>query len=145
VDSCVRRNDGGEGGVDSCVRRNDGGEGGVDSCVRRNDGGGLDGAPMPRYVSTCEKRELCSTICMMRVKTFPLCWFQALDPVRISYGIICHTSLLWVADMRQRKAETIRVRALVQRCSTEQKAVTWLEQARWGGQPVCPHGEGWST
>lgn len=41
--------------------------------------------------------------------------------------------------MNKRKAETISVAGLLKRFSTEHKAVKWLEQARWGGAPVCPH------
>ena len=41
--------------------------------------------------------------------------------------------------MSEGKAETISVIRLLKMFSTERKAVEWLERARWGRTPVCPH------
>ncbi len=41
--------------------------------------------------------------------------------------------------MKKRVAETISIVELLTRFSTEHKAVKWLEQIRWGNNPVCPH------
>lgn len=39
----------------------------------------------------------------------------------------------------KRKAKTISIVELLNKFSTEHKAVKWLEHARWQGKPVCPH------
>ncbi|MCY3853504.1 MAG: IS1595 family transposase [Gammaproteobacteria bacterium] len=44
--------------------------------------------------------------------------------------------------MSKRKAETISITQLLKQFSTERKSIEWLEQARWGGTPVCPHCSG---
>ena len=41
--------------------------------------------------------------------------------------------------MQKRKAQTISITRLLRKYSTERKAIAWLEESRWGGQPVCPH------
>ena len=41
--------------------------------------------------------------------------------------------------MTKRIAETIGVVELLEMFSTEEKAVEWLENLRWGEEPVCPH------
>ena len=41
--------------------------------------------------------------------------------------------------MAKRIAETISIVELLDMFSTEEKAVEWLEDLRWGGEPVCPH------
>ena len=40
---------------------------------------------------------------------------------------------------KKRKAETFGVVELLHKFSTEKKCVEWLEQARWGRTPICPH------
>ena len=37
------------------------------------------------------------------------------------------------------KADTISIVELLRKFSDEQACVDWLEQARWNGEPICPH------
>ena len=41
--------------------------------------------------------------------------------------------------MTKRIAETISIVELLDMFSTEEKAVEWLEDLRWGGKHICPH------
>ena len=41
--------------------------------------------------------------------------------------------------MKKRVAETISIVELLDMFDTEEKAVEWFEELRWGGEPVCPH------
>lgn len=41
--------------------------------------------------------------------------------------------------MSKRIAETISIVELLDMFPTEEKAVEWLEDLRWGGEPICPH------
>lgn len=41
--------------------------------------------------------------------------------------------------MKKKQAETISIIQLLNKFSTEGKAVTWLEHKRWGAKPICPH------
>ena len=41
--------------------------------------------------------------------------------------------------MPKHTAKTISILELLNRFSTEEKAVKWLEQVAWDGKPVCPH------
>ncbi|MDE0152491.1 MAG: IS1595 family transposase [Gammaproteobacteria bacterium] len=41
--------------------------------------------------------------------------------------------------MSKRKAETISIVQLMQMFDTEERAIEWLEQVRWGGTPTCSH------
>ena len=43
---------------------------------------------------------------------------------------------------RKKIAETISVTQLFKYFSTEEKCIAWLEQARWNGEPICPHCQG---
>ncbi len=38
-----------------------------------------------------------------------------------------------------KKADTISIVELLRKFSDEQACVDWLEQARWNGEPICPH------
>ena len=42
----------------------------------------------------------------------------------------------------KRVAKTLSITTLITMFSTERKSVEWLEQARWGGKPICPHCKG---
>ena len=41
--------------------------------------------------------------------------------------------------MKKRIAETISIVQLMEMFNTEEKAVEWLEQVRWDGEPTCAH------
>lgn len=43
---------------------------------------------------------------------------------------------------RKRIARTMNLKDLLTHFSTEDTCITWLEQTRWQGQPVCPHCHG---
>ena len=43
---------------------------------------------------------------------------------------------------KKRVAQTVNLKDLLAYFSTEDKCIAWLEQARWNGQPVCPHCQG---
>lgn len=43
---------------------------------------------------------------------------------------------------KKRIAQTVNLKQLLAFFSTEENCIAWLEQARWNGQPVCPHCHG---
>ena len=43
---------------------------------------------------------------------------------------------------KKRIAKTVTLKDLLAYFSTEEKCITWLEQAQWQGKPVCPHCQG---
>ena len=48
--------------------------------------------------------------------------------------------IYYFAEVRMKRvAETISIVELLEMFSTEEKAVEWFENLRWGGEPVCPH------
>ncbi len=42
-------------------------------------------------------------------------------------------------DGKKRIADTLSITQLHRIFSTDDKCCEWLESARWGGKPVCPH------